>query len=142
MDVKEIERRLAEDPWRGRLEEVLDLVADDYVLHVPGSPEPLRGREGYRSFLGMYMTGFPDGTITVEDQIAEGEMVATRWTGRGTNTGELMGMPASGRQVTVSGITYTRLAGGKARESWITWDTLSMLQQLGAVPETIPARAT
>lgn len=141
MDVKEIERRLAEDPWRGRLEEVLDLVADDYVLHVPGALEPLRGKEGYRSFAEMYMAAFPDAAITVLDQIAEGDTVATRWTGRGTNTGELMGMPASGREVTVSGITYSRLAGGKARESWITWDTLGMFQQLGAVPETIPARA-
>jgi steroid delta-isomerase-like uncharacterized protein len=142
MNNKEIERRLAEDPWRGKLDEVLEFVADDYVLHVPGSAEPLRGKQGYRDFVSSYMAGFPDGRIIVDDQIAEGDVIATRWTGRGTNTGELMGMPPSGRQVTVNGITYSRFANGKARESWITWDTLAMLQQLGAVPETVPAART
>lgn len=142
MDVKEIARRLAEDPWQGKLDEVLELVGDDYVAHVPGSIEPMTGKEGFRDFFNTYLTGFPDGGITVDDQIAEGEIVATRWTGRGTNTGELMGMPPTGRQVTVDGITYLRIVNGKAREAWIIWDTLGMMQQLGAVPETVPARTT
>ena len=140
MDVKEIARRLAEDPWQGKLDEVVELVGDDYVAHIPGSAEPFRGKEGFREFVTTYRTGFPDGTITIDDQIAEGETVATRWTARGTNTGELMGMPATGRQVTIGGITYSRIADGKAREAWIIWDTLAMMQQLGAVPETMPAR--
>src|SRR5215218_6844027 len=142
MDVKEIARRLAEDPWQGKLDDVLELVGDDYVAHIPGSAEPFRGKEGFREFVTTYQTGFPDGTITVDDQIAEGDVVATRWTGRGTHTGELMGMPPTGREVTVAGITYSRIADGKAREAWIMWDTLAMMQQLGAVPETLPARTT
>jgi steroid delta-isomerase-like uncharacterized protein len=142
MEVKEIARRLAEDPWQGKLDEVLELVGDDYVAHVPGSVEPFRGKEGFREFVNVYLTGFPDATITVDDQIAEGDIVATRWTGRGTNTGELMGMPATGRQITVSGITYSRFVDHKAREAWITWDTLALMQQLGVVPETITARTT
>jgi steroid delta-isomerase-like uncharacterized protein len=142
VDVKEIARRLAEDPWRGKLDEALEFVGDDYVAHIPGSVEPFRGKDGFRDFATTYLTGFPDGSITVDDQIAEGEVVATRWTGRGTNTGELMGMPPTGREITVGGITYSRIAEGKARETWIIWDTLAMMQQLGAVPETIPARTT
>jgi steroid delta-isomerase-like uncharacterized protein len=142
MDVKEIARRLAEDPWRGKLDEAVELVGDDYVSHIPGSAEPLRGKEGFREFVTTYLAGFPDGTITVDDQIAEGDVVATRWTGRGTNTGELMGMPPTGREVTVEGITYVRIADGTAREAWIIWDTLAMMQQLGAVPETALARTT
>jgi steroid delta-isomerase-like uncharacterized protein len=142
MDVKEIARRLAEGPWQGKIDEVLEFVGDDYVAHVPGSAEPFRGKEGFREFVTTYLTGFPDATITVDDQIAEGEIVATRWTGRGTNTGELMGLPATGRQITVDGITYSRFVDGKAREAWITWDTLAMMQQLGAVPETMPTRTT
>jgi steroid delta-isomerase-like uncharacterized protein len=142
MDVKEIARRLAEEPWQGKLDEVLELVGDDYVAHVPGSAEPFRGKEGFREFVTTYLTGFPDATITVDDQIAEGDVVATRWTGRGTNTGELIGMPATGRQITVDGMTYSRIVDGKAREAWITWDTLAMMQQLGAVPETMPTRTT
>jgi steroid delta-isomerase-like uncharacterized protein len=140
-DIKEISRRLAEDPWRGKLNETLDLIADDYVGHIAGTPEPVHGKDGFREFVSTYLTGFPDGTITVDDQIAEGELVATRWTGRGTNAGQLMGMPPTGREVTVQGITYARIVDGKAREAWLIWDTLSMMQQLGAVPEAAPARA-
>jgi steroid delta-isomerase-like uncharacterized protein len=141
-DVKEIARRVLEGPWQGKLDEVLELVGDDYVGHVPGVPEPIRGKDGFREFASSYLAGFPDGTITIDDQIAEGEFVATRWTGRGTNTGELMGMPPTGKQVTVEGITYSRIADGKTREAWLIWDTLSMVQQLGAVPEAAPARTT
>src|SRR5688572_1623738 len=64
-DVKEIARRLAEDPWRGKLEEALELVGDDYVGYIPVAPEPVRGKEGFREFVTTYLTGFPDGTITV-----------------------------------------------------------------------------
>jgi steroid delta-isomerase-like uncharacterized protein len=141
-DVKEIARRVLEGPWQGKLDEVLELVGDDYVGHVPGVPEPIRGKDGFREFASSYLAGFPDGTITIDDQIAEGEFVATRWTGRGTNTGELMGMPPTGKQVIVEGITYSRIADSKAREAWLIWDTLSMMQQLGAVPEAAPARTT
>src|SRR5512132_1050677 len=65
MYVKEIARRLAEDPWRGKLDEALDFVAEDYVAHVPGSVEPFRGKDGFRDFVDAYLAGFPDGTITV-----------------------------------------------------------------------------
>jgi steroid delta-isomerase-like uncharacterized protein len=142
MDIKEIARRLIEEPWRGKLDEVLELVGEDAVAHVAGSPTPLTGRDGFRDFVTTYLTAFPDGTITVEDQIAEGDMVATRWTGRGTNTGELMGLPATGRQVTIEGVSYARITDAKVRETWITWDTLALMQQLGAVPETIPAQTS
>ena len=138
-DVKEIARRLTEDPWRGKLDETLELVGDDYIGHIPGSPEPIRGKDGFRGFIDTYLTGFPDGAITIDELIADGDRVATRWTGRGTHTGELMGIPATGRQVTVGGMTLMRIVDGKSREDWITWDTLSMMQQLGAVPE--PAAA-
>jgi predicted ester cyclase len=121
---------------------VAAVVGDDYVGYIAGAPGPTHGKQGFREFVTMYLTGFPDGVITVEDQIAEGEFVATRWTGRGTNTGELIGMAPTGKQVTVHGITYARIADGMAREAWLTWDTLSMMQQLGIVPEAAPARTT
>lgn len=140
-DIKEIARRVAEDPWRGKLDEVLELVADDYVGYLPGYPEPVRGKDGFRGFVSTYLDGFPDATITVDDMIAERDVVAFRWTGRGTNTGELMGIPPTGREVTVYGMTYTRIVDGQVREDWTIWDTLSMMQQLGAVPETTAARA-
>lgn len=140
MDIKEIARRLIEEPWQGKLDEVLELVGEDAVAHVTGSPAPLTGRDGFRDFVTTYLTAFPDGTITVEDQIAEGDMVATRWTGRGTNTGELMDIASTGKQVTIEGISYTRIVDGKTRESWVIWDNLALMQQLGVVPESMPAR--
>jgi steroid delta-isomerase-like uncharacterized protein len=140
MDNKEIARRLIEEPWRGKLDEVLDLVGEDAVAHVAGSPAPLTGRDGFRNFVTTYLTAFPDGRIIVDEQIAEGDMVASRWTGRGTNTGDLMDITATGTQVTIEGISYTRIEDGKTRESWVIWDNLALMQQLGVVPDTIPAR--
>jgi steroid delta-isomerase-like uncharacterized protein len=139
-DPKEISRRLTEDPWQGKLDEVIDLVADDYVGHNPGVPGPVAGKAGYREFVGTYLAAFPDGKITVDDQIAEGDTVTTRWTAHGTNTGELMGMAATGKEVTVTGITYSKISDGQLHEAWTSWDTLGMLQQLGAVPEAAPSR--
>jgi steroid delta-isomerase-like uncharacterized protein len=141
-DTKEIARRVLEGPWQGKLDEVIELVGDDYVGHVPGAPGPIRGKDGFRGFASSYLAAFPDGTITIDHQIAEGDFVATRWTGRGTNTGELMGMPPTGKEVTIEGITYSRVADGKAHEAWLIWDTLSMLQQLGAVPAATPTTTT
>jgi steroid delta-isomerase-like uncharacterized protein len=142
MDSKEIARRVIEDPWRGKLDDALEFVGEDAVAHVAGTPAPLTGRDGFREFVTTYLTAFPDGTITVDEQIAEGDFVASRWTGRGTNTGQLMGMPPTGRQVTIEGISFARITDDTVRETWITWDTFALMQQLGAVPETFAAPTT
>ena len=131
---KEIVRRVGVEPWEGNLGVIDELVATDYVGHDPSQPE-LHGPDGVKGFVTTYLSAFPDGRITIDDQLAEGDLVATRWTGRGTHQGELMGIPASGKQVTVSGITISRLEDGKIVEEWSNWDTLGMLQQLGAVPQ-------
>jgi steroid delta-isomerase-like uncharacterized protein len=134
MDNKEIVRRAITEPWTGNLDVIDELIADDYVGHDPSMPEPTRGPEGVKEFFGIFMAAYPDASITIEEQIADGDWVASRWTGRGTHKGELMGIPATGKQVTVSGITISRLAGGKIAEEWNNWDTLGMMQQLGAIP--------
>ena len=131
---KQIVRRIAEEPWTGNFDVVDELVDRDYTGHDPSQPEPTRGPAGFREFISTYLAGFPDARITVDQQLAEGEFVATRWTGRGTHEGELMGIAATGKQVTVTGITLSRLAGEKVVEEWTNWDTLGMLQQLGVVP--------
>ena len=87
----------------------------------------------------MYQAAFEDGMVTIDDMIAEGDLVVTRWTGRGTHTGELMGIAPTGKEVTVSGITIARLANGKIAEEWELMDALGMMVQLGAVPQ--PATA-
>ena len=137
---KEIVRRLGVEPWEGKLGVIDELVAPDYVGHDPAQPE-MHGPEGIKEFITGYLAGFPDGRITIDGQLAEGDMVATRWTGRGTHQGELMGIPPTGKQVTVSGITISRVKNGKVVEEWSNWDTLGMLQQLGVVPEMAGAPA-
>jgi steroid delta-isomerase-like uncharacterized protein len=133
-DNKEIVRRLAEEPWSGNWDVVGELASPEYVGHEPTQPEPTRGPTGIREFVQGYLAAFPDGRVTIDHQFGEDEYVASRWTGRGTHQGELMGIPPTGRQVTVTGITLSRVVGGKVVEEWTNWDTLGMLQQLGAVP--------
>jgi steroid delta-isomerase-like uncharacterized protein len=135
---KTIVRRLLEEPWTD-LDVVDELVDESYVGHDPSLPEPLHGPQGFKDNVSMFRAAYSDARITVDEQIAEGDTVASRWTGRGTHDGELMGVRASGKQVTVSGIVVSRVANGKVVEEWTNWDTLGMLQQIGAVPA--PAQA-
>ena len=137
---KEIVRRLGVEPWEGNLGVIDELVAPDYIGHDPAQPD-MQGPEGIKEFITGYLAGFPDGRITIDEQLAEGDMVATRWTGRGTHKGEMMGIPPTGKQVTVSGITISRVKNGKVVEEWSNWDTLGMLQQLGVVPAMAGAPA-
>ncbi|MGH2946662.1 MAG: ester cyclase [Solirubrobacteraceae bacterium] len=136
---KTIVRRLLEEPWTD-LDVVDELVDESYVGHDPSLPEELRGPRGFKDNVSMFRAAYSDARITVDDQIAEGDTVASRWTGRGTHDGELMGVPASGKQVTVSGIVVSRVANGKVVEEWTNWDTLGMLRQIGAVPAPTQAQ--
>jgi steroid delta-isomerase-like uncharacterized protein len=111
-----------------------ELVRADAVGHDAASPEPIKGAEGLKEAAGGYRAAFPDLEVTVEDVIAEGDLVAVRWTARGTHQGDLFGIAPTGKQATVTGITIDRFSGGKVAESWTNWDTLGLLQQLGAVP--------
>jgi steroid delta-isomerase-like uncharacterized protein len=133
---KALARRWAEDVINQRnLDAVDEIYASDFVGHDPTMPEEIRGVEGRREFYGMYQSAFPDAHITIEDQLAEGEKVVTRWTGRGTHQGELMGVPPSGNQVEVAGMTISRIEGGKTAEEWDNYDALGMMRAIGAIPQ-------
>jgi steroid delta-isomerase-like uncharacterized protein len=108
--------------------------APDAVNHDPNSPSVPPGPEGIGQLITQYRTAFPDLTATVEDLIAEGDKVAYRLTFRGTNQGELMGMPATGKQVTYTGIGIDKVVNGTIMEMWLNFDALGLLQQVGAVP--------
>ncbi len=86
----------------------------------------------------MYRKAFPDLRLTIDDQIAEGETVVTRWTATGTHEGELMGIPPTGKQATTTGININHVSGGKLVDGWGIFDQLGLLQQIGAVP--VPTR--
>jgi len=115
--------------------ELDDVVAPDAVDHDPYNPFREEGREGLKKVISMYREAFPDLEFTIEDQIAEGDKVVTRWVGGGTHQGELMGVAPTGKTSTVTGIGIDRIDNGQVVEAWGNWDALGMFQQLGLVPE-------
>ena len=136
-DVKELSRRILEEVWnKQNLNAVDEMIDPDFVQHDAQSPLPVRGVEGYKQFVRYYLAAFPDSHFTVEDQISEGSMVVTRWTVTSTHNGPLGSIPASGRQISITGITWSRVENGKFVESWSNWDTLGMMQQLGVLSAT------
>jgi steroid delta-isomerase-like uncharacterized protein len=132
---KALARRWADIFNQDNLDLVEEIYASDSVLHDPAMPEDTRGVWGARDYYSMYRGAFPDAQVTIEDQLAEGEKVTTRWTARGTHQGELMGVPPSGNRVEVPGITIRRIEGGKVAEEWNNYDALGLMQQIGAIPE-------
>lgn len=131
---KAIVRRFFELFSRGDLETIgRELLSPEIAVHFPGMPGPLN-LEGYRQVGLMFRAAFPDIQDTVEDQIADGDKVVTRITSHGTHQGELMGIPATGKQYTATAIVIDRIAAGRIVERWMQFDQLGMLQQLGVVP--------
>jgi len=111
-----------------------EVYTPDLVWHDPD--QDIRGSEEAKQFLSMYQTAFPDLNATVEDVIAEGDKVVTRWTVRGTHQGEIEEFgPPTGKQAELKGITIHRIEGGKIVEEWNRYDNLSLLQQLWLAPE-------
>ncbi|MDP2662915.1 MAG: ester cyclase, partial [Dehalococcoidia bacterium] len=82
----------------------------------------------------IYRKAFPDMQVKVEDEILEGELLVERWSSTCTHTGEFMGLPPTGKSLSLTGISVVRLSGDKIAESWENYDAIGMLQQLGAAP--------
>ncbi len=130
---KAIIRRWAE-VWHARdMAAVDEVLTPDYVRHDPNIPE-VRGPEAEKQLMMTYFTAFPDLRFSVDDIVAEGDMVVTRLTVHGTHQGELLGIPPTGKQVAISAIEIFRIAEGKIVEQWVIADALGMMQQLGAIP--------
>jgi steroid delta-isomerase-like uncharacterized protein len=105
----------------------------DFAAHVPGAPAPMDGAS-WQAFLATFVAGFPDFRLVVEDLVAEGDRVAARWIFQGTHQGEFLGIPPTGKPVSMSAIEVNRVADGKVAEHWVALDQLGLLQQLGAIP--------
>ncbi len=129
-----VRREMEEIFGQGNLDAADEVYATDYVGHEPTTPEGIRGLEEAKQFASMYRSAFPDLRLTLEDQIAEGDKVVTRWTARGTHQGELLGIAPTGQQVRITGITISRIADGKIAEDWTNFDALGMMQQIGVIP--------
>jgi ketosteroid isomerase-like protein len=128
-------RRWIDEAWnRGNLAVLEEIIAPGFVRHAPGEPREWRGPAGIGQFITVFRTGLPDLRITVDDVVAAGEKVAYRGTARGTHQGDLMGIAPTGKPVDVTYTVLARVAGGQFQEDWLDFDTLGMLQQVGAVP--------
>ena len=134
---KAIIRRFLEGIFsQGNPDVVDELAAPNFVVHDPSSEAEEVDAQGVKESIAWSHSAFPDLRVTIEDQVGEGDKVATRWTVRGTHQGEMMGVAPTGNQVTFTGTQTDYILGGKIVESWSNWDTLGMLQQISAVPVT------
>jgi steroid delta-isomerase-like uncharacterized protein len=132
-------RRVIEEIYnRGDLAVVDEVAASDLVIHA--SSQEIHGREGAKQYVAALRAGFPDLRLTVEEQIAEGDMVVTRWTARGTHRGEFQSVPPTGREIRLTGTDIYRVIDGKVVECWAHVDELGLMRQLGAV-EADPAES-
>lgn len=139
-DNEQVVKRLNEEVWdKGNFDVVDELVDEDYVLHDPSMPEPVRGPDGYREMAEMG-AGVVDGPIEAEQVISTGDWVVTRWTQRGTHTGEMAGIEPTDEEVTITGIDVSRVEDGKLVESWQEVNLLPMLVQIGAIPDDLFAQ--
>jgi len=129
---KAVVRGYIEQVWNGRRPDLLEqYLAKDVVHHdAPG----LTDRESIRNFIVATLNAVPDFSVSIEAEIAEGDLVVQRQIAGGTQQGELMGLPASGRQFSMVAVFIFRVAGGKIAELWGVGDSLRMMQQLGAIP--------
>jgi steroid delta-isomerase-like uncharacterized protein len=118
---------------QGRLERADDLVAEDF-LELDPLPGQRQGREGLKEIIGVIRTAFPDIHWVMEEMVAEGEMVFSRFTWSGTHFGTFLGIPATGKQVNVSGMVLDRVVAGRMAESRILMNSMAMLQQMGVIP--------
>jgi steroid delta-isomerase-like uncharacterized protein len=113
-----------------------EIYAPDYVNHQhhdPDDPRDLRGVEAMKAFATEFREAFPDFRDSIDIQIAEDDMVATRFTSRGTHRGTFMGVEPTNKELSWTGITIDRISEGKIVESWANWDMMGMMQQLDAV---------
>ncbi len=128
-------RRFFEEVWStGNVALRDSFLADDYRGHVAGSAEVL-DREGWAAWFSGFRQAFPDARFTVEEMVAEGDLVAARLTMRGTHSGVLNGIPPTGRAVVVTGMSFERVVGNRIVEGWNENDAVGMLGQLGVLPK-------
>ena len=127
---------------QGKLEVIDEVIADNHIDHAVLPPGLPPGKEGLKLLAKGLRSAFPDLKITIDLQVAEGDLVVAHATTTGTMKGEFAGMPPSGKTATWEAIHITRVKDGKIVEHWAVQDNMGMLQQLGFVPapEAAPAR--
>jgi len=131
---KTLARRFTEDVWGAHSAGLVDeLLSSDFVNHDP-FPGTAGNREGEKQAVAIHSAAMAEPEANVDDQIAEGDKVATRWTFCATHKGEFLGIAATGKRIKITGINICRIENGKIAELWREVDVMSLLQQLGTAP--------
>jgi steroid delta-isomerase-like uncharacterized protein len=126
-------RRFFEEVYnRGNLAVADELAAPDFVSHDAGNPT--HDRDGVKQTVRAIRAAFPDVRFTADDVLEDGDTVVVRFTMRGTQRGDFMGIPATHKPIVVTGIDIVRFGAGRAVEHWHEWSGLGLLQQLGVLP--------
>jgi steroid delta-isomerase-like uncharacterized protein len=133
---KAIFRRYVEELGNEGNFDLADEIFDHYLAHQSDGTTLERGPEDVKRFMGEFRSAFPDFHSTIEDMVAEGDKVVTRWMARGTHQGEFRGIAPTGKEIEITGIGIFRFSTeGKVVESWDAMDQLGMMQQLGVVEQ-------
>lgn len=139
IDNKSVVRRFIQEGLNNRNPElIIDTYSENYVGHDPERPTPRTIADLQQGMAGLLGNVFPDGQYSIERLFAEGDLVAWHWIFRATHQGELMGIPATGKQIVFGGINIFRLEEGKVVEDWVYRDTTGLMRQLGALPAPQP----
>jgi steroid delta-isomerase-like uncharacterized protein len=137
-NVELVHRWFAEVWTKGRESAIDEMLASDAIVHGLGEPgRDVQGPAAFKPFFTKLQGAFNDIQITVEQTIAEGEWVASRWVARMTHRGDQLGVPATGRRVEVSGMSMGRFRGDKMVEGWNNWDQMALMEQIQAAPRSV-----
>jgi predicted ester cyclase len=132
-DNKALARRFFEEFDRRSWDNIAKLLVPGEVSHLPGAPGPLEW-PAHKEFAGAFVNAFPDCWHDIDDQVADDDNVVTRITFRGHHTGDLMGIPPTGREIAMGGMSWFKCSGGKIAEEWTHFDRLGLMIQLGVAP--------
>jgi steroid delta-isomerase-like uncharacterized protein len=129
---KTVIRQVFDEIWNKADFSLVDQVyGTDYVAHVAGAPKDVEGPEQFKQFVALHSVLASDLSFSIDDQIAEDDSVATRWTATAAPTSGLVSMPTNAQEIKVTGISIHRFADGKIVESWDNWDALTLYQAMG-----------
>ena len=132
---KAVARRFIQVWGDGNLDVIDELAAPSLVVRYPTIPQVIQGSREFRHVIAGFRSAFPDSALRVEEEIAEGEKVVIRWSFSGTHKGNLLGVPATGKRVTWTGITIYRIVDGRVVEEQGEEDFVGFFRQVGLVRE-------
>jgi len=139
---KQVVRKLFNDFLsKGNLAVADEIIAAHHVHHDPATPDFGKGPEGQKQTISLYRTAFPDLQFKIDQLIEADDFVTTRYTSTGTHKGELRGIAPTNKTIKVEGMAINRISRGRIVETWVIWDALGLMQQLGVVPALEKAKA-